>query len=64
MAQTNLASARRKLALRGQLLQNRARIGDLQLRNKQLRAELTQHQPKRKSGDVLSIGKNRLAGRV
>lgn len=47
-----LASERRKLALRGALLSNRARIAELQQKNKQLQGELAQY---RKKPSVASV---------
>ena len=41
-----LASERRKLALRGALLSNRARIAELQSKNKTLQEELRQYRKK------------------
>lgn len=49
-----MAHERRKLQLRGMLLQNRANIAKMQERNKAIRAELgTLRQTKKKSGDVV-----------
>lgn len=50
----NLAADRRKLALRGRLLQNRARIAELQTANKQLRVELQDFRRKGSSGATVT----------
>jgi hypothetical protein len=47
-----MAHERRKLQLRGQLLQNRANIAKMQEKNKQIRAELgTLRQTRKSSSD-------------
>jgi hypothetical protein len=64
MAGSSVALQRRKLALRGALLSNRARIQDLRVRNAQIRAELQQHAPRRRpeGGTVTGIRKVSLGG--